>query len=495
MGQEETGKTNPKQGIWRRFLLLIPLTIVLGLASCVHIRHEATTYTTGGYTRYTDEEYAEREVVLSDPSVLEVVSTEHSEYGGVFVTVRARSDGDCVVSFVRKGQPESETDDTWNFRVFRGLVFTAQGDFNGWQALHVSLLVLFAALIALFTSCFVRLWRASWYGYTMVICVACVLFFAAQLLLFGAFLVRGSFLTVTNLLSFLGEMVPWFALGTMFPMFFICLLVSLSNVSLIRHEGRRPVNMLGIAASIAFGVAYYYLLTGGVALNLSMVSRALRFLLIVALTFGVGLLFAIMICAGIAAHHRPRRVMDYIVILGCGIRADGTPCPLLAGRVDKAVAYAKELETGGEKPAFFVPSGGQGPDEPMSEAQSMRDYLIGTHGIDPERIVMEDRSTTTRENMRFSRDVIERHAGRDVSELSVGFSTTNYHVFRGYVCAHNAGMDVEGMGSKTKYYFWPNAFLREFIGLLVAKWRMMLLLFGILCAISFVVERLSGMFW
>ena len=87
----------------------------------------------------------------------------------------------------------------------------------------------------------------------------------------------------------------------------------------------------------------------------------------------------------------------------------------------------------------------------MSEAQSMRDYLVA-RGVEPGRIVLEDRSATTRENMAFSRRVIEQHAGRDANEVAVGFSTTNYHVFRGYVCAHQAGMAVEGMDSKTRAY-------------------------------------------
>jgi len=113
----------------------------------------------------------------------------------------------------------------------------------------------------------------------------------------------------------------------------------------------------------------------------------------------------------------------------------------------------------------------------MSEAQSMANYLMEQKGISQERIVLEDRSTTTRENMAFSREVIERHAGRDASELRVAFATTNYHVFRGYVCAHQAGMFVEGMGAKTKWYFWPNAFLREFIGLLVWRWKDILVSF------------------
>ena len=100
----------------------------------------------------------------------------------------------------------------------------------------------------------------------------------------------------------------------------------------------------------------------------------------------------------------------------------------------------------------------------------MRDYLV-SRGVSPDRIVLEDRSTTTNENMEFSRKVIEEHAGRDAGELPVGFSTTNYHVVRGYVCGHRAGMAVQGMGSPTRAYFWPNAFLREFAGLLASRWK------------------------
>ena len=118
-------------------------------------------------------------------------------------------------------------------------------------------------------------------------------------------------------------------------------------------------------------------------------------------------------------------------------------------------------------------------------------YLEGK-GVAPERIVLEDRSTTTRENMAFSREVIEHHAGRSADELSIGFSTTNYHVFRGYVCAHQAGMAVEGVGSKTKYYFWPNAFLREFVGLLAARWKNILQTFLLLSAIYLMATYVLG---
>lgn len=83
------------------------------------------------------------------------------------------------------------------------------------------------------------------------------------------------------------------------------------------------------------------------------------------------------------------------------------------------------------------------------------------------RVLLEDRSTTTRENMAFSARVIADDAPS--SEQRIAFATTNYHVLRGYVFAHQAGMEAEGIASPTKLYFWPNAFLREFVGMLAAR--------------------------
>jgi uncharacterized SAM-binding protein YcdF (DUF218 family) len=129
-----------------------------------------------------------------------------------------------------------------------------------------------------------------------------------------------------------------------------------------------------------------------------------------------------------------------------------------------------------------VVTGGQGDDEIISESQAMTNYLI-SQGIDRERILMEDKSVNTLENMKFSREKI-LETGRDGK---VAYSTTNYHVFRSYVYAHDAGMNAEGIAAPTKRYFWPNAFLREFVGLLVAEWRLLIpallaliLFFGVL---------------
>ena len=91
----------------------------------------------------------------------------------------------------------------------------------------------------------------------------------------------------------------------------------------------------------------------------------------------------------------------------------------------------------------------------------MKNYLMAK-GVPEEHILLEDRSTSTYENMRFSKEVIEA-TGRPGK---VAFSTTNYHVFRGGIMARRVKLRAQGMGAKTKWYFWPNANVREFVGIL-----------------------------
>ena len=129
-----------------------------------------------------------------------------------------------------------------------------------------------------------------------------------------------------------------------------------------------------------------------------------------------------------------------------------------------SVSFEKEQYEKWDKHAKFVPSGGQGSDEVVSEAECMKCYLMD-QGIPEERILKEDKSVNTYQNMAFSKKVIEADSG-DLSKAQIAFSTTNYHVFRGYTLAEKLGIKVKGISAKTKLYFFPNAFLREFIGLL-----------------------------
>ena len=186
-----------------------------------------------------------------------------------------------------------------------------------------------------------------------------------------------------------------------------------------------------------------------------------------------------------------RRQYDYIIIHGAGL--DGPrPTPLLAGRIDKALElWNKQYQHG-----KFVVSGGQGADEIVSEAQAMRDYLL-EKGVSADAILMEDKSTTTWENLRYSLAIINADrttgvgatsaatvASRDVTTAasdastsdvsgtatsSSGFTTavvtSDFHVFRCAEYAHNLGIKADGIGSHTKGWYWPTAFIREFIAI------------------------------
>ena len=245
--------------------------------------------------------------------------------------------------------------------------------------------------------------------------------------------------------------------------------MAVSNAALLRHERFRGRNVLGIGVGL--------MLVAGEVLGFWFGSRdlsgsyqeLLAYKTVQNVYASIFVYFECMLLGSIvcglrAAKHVPPRDRDYILILGCRFRKDGTLTPLLQGRVDRAIAFREQQlkETG--KEAILIPSGGQGPDEVMAEAEAMRRYLL-SKGVPESAVLPENRSKNTFENMTFSKDIIE---GRDPS-AKVAYVTTNYHVFRSGVWAQLANLPAEGLGSKTKWWYWPNAFMRECVGLMANR--------------------------
>jgi uncharacterized SAM-binding protein YcdF (DUF218 family) len=166
-----------------------------------------------------------------------------------------------------------------------------------------------------------------------------------------------------------------------------------------------------------------------------------------------------------------KRDFDYVIIHGAGIRKDGTVTKLLAERCDKAIAVYRRDPT----PPYLIPSGGQGSDEVCSEAEAMQKYLM-QNGIPEEKILMEDRSTTTMENVVNSRDIINSRPGRKYTALV----TSNYHVYRAMRYARKAGLKAVGIGAHVAPYYWPSAVIREFIAVHREKKHLILFLIGYL---------------
>ena len=116
----------------------------------------------------------------------------------------------------------------------------------------------------------------------------------------------------------------------------------------------------------------------------------------------------------------------------------------------------------------------------------MRRFL-NAQGIGDERIIMEDRSTSTRENMAFSKALIAAWK----PEARVAFSTTRYHVFRAGLMARREHLPALGMGAGTRWYYWPNATVREFAGLLAGHRGKQLLILGGVMVVYLVATVLS----
>lgn len=477
---------SPAKGIWKRFIVLIPLALVLVFASRAYIGTVISSYTAESILTYSKQDFERGKLVIADPNVVEPTTVELTDRGTVRVTFHALRDGETEASF-----SVDSNEDWWVLTVKDGALFEGNINFSGWETVQISLFIFFAVTAALFMSIVHVLRRQSWYGYEMVASGGAFLFFLLQCISYIIFCTLGGMRDFVDLIVYLNSMADLFVFVSLIPLSIMAILVSISNIVLIRREGMRPVNLLGIAVSVIWAISNFICFNAAWWLYQTFesvqVAQFINSLLVTAISFGECLLLSVIVCAWAASRHVPQHELDYLVILGCGIRPDGTPSPLLAGRVDKALVFNSTRMAAGDASVTFVPSGGQGPDECMSEAQSMCNYL-SAKGVDKDLVVLEDRSTSTQQNMAFSREVIEKHASCDVSAMRVGFSTTNYHVFRGYVCAHQAGMAVEGMGSKTRAYFWPNAFLREFAGLLVAQWKSILQAYVIIALFYTAVE-------
>ena len=267
-----------------------------------------------------------------------------------------------------------------------------------------------------------------------------------------------------------------------FPIAFaVSILVAISNIQLMRKEGRNWRNMLGLMLGILVcaSTIFPYVLSeflqrttlvdvhneNGTALYVEM---AVTNIILVTVSYLECILWGTVILSIQAARRIPSYDQDYMLILGCQIKEDGTLTPLLKGRADRAVEFAEMQRKATGKELIFLPSGGQGGDEIIPEARAIGNYLVSA-GIPGAQILVEDKSANTYENFQNALKLIQEE--NRIPEPKVAFSTTNYHVFRSGILAERQGIHAQGIGSKTRSYFWVNAFVREFIATVYAEWK------------------------
>lgn len=159
---------------------------------------------------------------------------------------------------------------------------------------------------------------------------------------------------------------------------------------------------------------------------------------------------------------------DYLIVLGAGLIDGQRVSPLLAARINAGIAFYQKQKRKTGKHAVMIFSGGQGGDEKLAEGVAMQRYAVA-HGVPAADTLIEDRSTTTFENMRFSRALIMAYVGDRPYHAT--FFTNNYHLFRAGIYARLAGLNANGKGAATSFYFLPNAVIREYLALVLMNKR------------------------
>ena len=170
-------------------------------------------------------------------------------------------------------------------------------------------------------------------------------------------------------------------------------------------------------------------------------------------------LLVVGITEGIIIHKSfgdPKEQVDYVVVLGAKVNADG-PSVSLWDRICAAYEYAED-----HPDTILILSGGQGTDEPITEAECMFRELFWM-GVDPDRLWTENLATSTWENLHFSLDLIEEKTGQRPEKI--GVLSSEYHLFRASLFAK--ACDVEFVGIPARTSRWGqriNHFMREVAG-------------------------------
>lgn len=168
-------------------------------------------------------------------------------------------------------------------------------------------------------------------------------------------------------------------------------------------------------------------------------------------------LVALALCIGLAMsarivramHHEPQSGLEYVIVLGAQVKGT-VPSRALRKRLDRALEYGEA-----NPDTVFILSGGQGPDEGITEAQCMYEYMTA-NGMAPERLLLEDRSTSTAENLAYSHELY------DLKDHPVGILSNNFHIYRALQLAEHADYSAaEGIPADSDIWMQPHNVLRE----------------------------------
>lgn len=172
----------------------------------------------------------------------------------------------------------------------------------------------------------------------------------------------------------------------------------------------------------------------------------------------IGLIYFVIVEVPIIKNARtdPEPERDYLVVLGAAVHGDH-PSLSLIHRLQGALEYLDKYPD-----SVAIVSGGKGPGENLTEAQAMYDWLTA-HGIAPERVLMEDKATSTKENLLFSFEIIKSLG--DEPDENVAILSSSYHLYRAKQMAKMLDVDAAGVAGAPDYpILTVNYFIREAFG-------------------------------
>ena len=479
--------------IKRRFLLLGSVIMFLLIASMIYITVHGHSYT----------ERIEKTFLLQPGqsfSEIENKITAVPETEGIVEVGKIYSDGDdiCVEfdSLKEGGTDVKVTAGKYSYTIplhvtrFGTIVSPISLNFDGFIEVEYVIILCFLMTFAVMVYSFAECVAKRKFSYSMI-AYGGLAFFNAFLLFFALLGMRQYNFFRGFLLDMLNTGYQMSILTAPFMLAF-CAAIAVSNIRLMRREGFKTYNMLGIILAFIWllGVVSIYF-SFDLLIDFDLTAAvAVSFSISYILSFFECLLLSTVLGAFLAAKRKASLDLDYLIILGCRVLPDGKPTPILKSRTDAAIDFEKKQFAAKGTPLKFVPSGGKGCDEVISESECMKRYLT-EQGYSENRIIKEDKSVNTDQNFKFSREKIIADAG-SLDNVKIGFATTNYHVFRGYVLAKKHDLRVQGIASKTKWYFFPNAFLREFAGLVAErKWKIAAALFMVLAGFALSIHMLN----
>lgn len=460
-----------KKGIIR-FILLSIILIIISL-TIILINGKTYTYTFNNCKNYEIENSTGKIKVIEEKKINNktIIKIKSVKPGKVDIIVNYNNDQQEIkMVYVHKSM--ILTDNSYF------------GDSNAIEVIPISISIILLYILYLLIKRYRYHKKQNLYQYKNIAYLGIIIFLLPFTInnIFSIFNYNGALETINKTIDSV-TMISFILLPIALITF---ILVTISNIVLVIKEGKSLRNLLGVFLGIFLCIMtilpdrLYEIILRTQIINIHNLNSIgpylynyLETLIYLLIAYLECILLGTIIIAIKAVHKKVKYDKDYMIILGCKIKKDGTLPPLLRGRVDKAIEFRNKQLEETNKDLIFIPSGGKGNDEVISESEAIKNYLL-SKGIKEKNILVEDKSTNTYQNIKYSNKLINN------KNKNIAFSTTNYHVLRAGLIATEQGIKLEGIGSRTKAYFWINAFIREFIGTLFSEKKKHIIVFLII---------------